>query len=256
MNDFNPAYARGQSRPLDMSVDAGLRAFMLGVYNKMAAGLVLSAILAYVVGTVAPVTAAVLTPPMIYVVQFGPIVLLLGSMAFMRNPSPIGSAVLYWAVVALIGAGLGVWVFLATNGIAAETRGGQHLSITFTNIARAFMITAAAFGGLSLYGYTTKRDLSGIHSFAIMAIWGLLLVGIVNMIFPSGVMEIAIQAIGLILFSVLVATQTQTLKTSYYRFGGDQRSLAVVTNYGALNLYIAFVQIFQFLLMFLGGSRD
>jgi hypothetical protein len=256
MSNFNPAFADARARSLDMSVDAGLRGFMLGVYNKMALGLVLSAVLAYVVGTVTPVTAAVLTPPMIYIVQFGPIALLLGSMAFMRRPSPIGSAILYWAVVSLIGAGLGVWVFLATNGIVAETRGGQHLTVTFTNIARAFMITAAAFGGLSLYGYTTKRDLSGVHSFAIMAIWGLLLVGVVNMIFPSAMIEIAIQAAGLLLFSVLVATQTQTLKVSYYRYSGDQRSLAVMTNYGALNLYIAFVQIFQFLLMFMGGSRD
>ncbi|MCG8440988.1 MAG: Bax inhibitor-1/YccA family protein [Caulobacterales bacterium] len=257
MNDYNTAYGRpgAYGGTMDMSVDAGLRAFMLGVYNKMALGLVLSAVLAYVVGTVAPVTMAVLTPPMIYIVQWGPIALLFGSMFFMRNPSPTGSAVLYWSVVTLIGAGLGVWVFLATNGVAGNTLGGQTLNVTFTNIARAFMITAAAFAGLSLFGYTTKRDLSGLHSFAIMAIWGLLLVGISNFFFQSAALEIGIQVIGLLLFSVLVATQTQTLKSSYYAYAGDARSMAVMTNFGALNLYIAFVQIFQFLLMLLSGRE-
>ena len=140
MNDFSrQAYG---ARSMDTSVDQGLRSFMLGVYNKMGLGLLLSAVLAYVVGTVTPVTAFVLSPPMLYIVQFGPIALLFGSMFFMRNPSPTGAAVLYWSVVALIGSGLGVWVLLATSGAQAETLTGT-ISITFGTIAQAFVIIEA-----------------------------------------------------------------------------------------------------------------
>jgi len=132
MNQYNrTAY---DARTLDTSRDEGLRSFMLGVYNKMGLGLLLSAALAYIVGTVAPVTQLVFGTPLLYVVQFGPIALLFGSMFFMRNPSPMGAAVLYWAVVSLIGAGLGVWVMLATSGMQAETlTGSMSFSRATTN---------------------------------------------------------------------------------------------------------------------------
>lgn len=240
----------------DMAVDAGLRAFMLGVYNKMALGLAWSALVAYLVGSIAPITAAVLTPPVVYIVQWGPVALLLGSMFFMRNPSPTASGVLYWSVVTLIGAGLGIWVFLALQGVGAQTVGGRTLLVTFEGMAKAFLVTALSFGGLSLWGYTTKRDMSGIGSFLFMAIWGLLIVGVLNLlIFQSSALEIGMQIAGLALFGLLIAFQTQSLKFSYYQFQGDQRSLAVMTNYGALNLYIAFVQIFQILLSFFSGRE-
>ncbi|MGE3248856.1 MAG: Bax inhibitor-1 family protein [Hyphomonadaceae bacterium] len=234
----------------DMAVDAGLRSFMLGVYNKMALGLLWSALVAYLVGAVAPITAVVLAPPVIYLVQWGPVVLLLGSMFFMRNPSPTGSGILYWSVVTLIGAGLGIWVFLAIQGVSAQTVGGQTLNVTFGGIAKAFFVTAIAFGGLSLWGYTTKRDLSGLGSFLFFAIWGLVAVGVVNLFVHSTMLEIGMQLAGLVLFGLLIAFQTQSLKHSYYQLQGDTRSLAVMTNYGALNLYIAFIQIFQILLSF------
>lgn len=257
MNDIRTYGSTGYgARTADMSVDAGLRSFMLGVYNKMALGLVLSAILAYVVGTVAPVTAAVLTPPVMYVVQWGPIALLVGSMFFMRNPSPTGSAVLYWAVVSLIGSGMGVWVLMATQNVAGQTVGGREVAVTFEAIARAFMITAASFGALSLYGYTTKRNLTGIGSFLIMGIIGVFLISILNLaFFQSGVLEMAIQIGALLLFAGLIAWQTQSLKIQYYEYQGDDRSMAVATNFGALNLYISFVNIFQILLMFLSGRE-
>lgn len=257
MNDFNQTYpnAGGATRPMDMSVDAGLRAFMLGVYNKMALGLFVSAVLAYVVGTVTPVTQVVLSAPMIYVVQWGPVALLLGSSFLMRNPSPTSSAVLYWSIVSLIGAGLGVWVFLAVNSVGAETVGGRQLAPTITTIAQAFFITATAFLGLSLWGYTTKRDLSGIGSFIFMAILGVLALSIVNIFVGSGMLENIIMGAALLLFSGLIAWQTQSLKASYYALQGDGRGLAVMTNIAALNLYIAFVQIFQIVLSLL-SSRN
>ncbi|MGY6628780.1 MAG: Bax inhibitor-1/YccA family protein [Oceanicaulis sp.] len=253
MNQFNrTAYG---ARTLDTSVDAGLRSFMLGVYNKMGLGLVLSAALAYIVGTVTPVTALVFGTPLLYVVQFGPIALLFGSMFFMRNPSPIGAAVLYWSVVTLIGAGLGVWVLMATGGQAVETLTGT-ISVTFGTIAQAFVITAASFFALSIYGYTTKTNLQPLRAFLFMGVIGVLLISIINIFFiESSGLQWLIQFAILGLMAGVTAWQTQNLKLTYAQIAGDQRSMAVMTYYGALNLYIAFVNMFQVILMLL-GNRD
>lgn len=255
MNDFNSAYAPGHAGALDTSRDAGLRAFMLGVYNKMALGLVWSAILAYAVGTWAPATNLVFGTPLFEVVRWGPIALLFGSMFFMRNPSPVGSAVLYWSVVTLIGMGLGVWVFAAATGSPLQSYPGTSYSPTMTTIAQAFSITAAAFAGLSLWGYTTKRNLTGIGSFLIMASWGAVLLAVVNMfLIKSTGFELLIQIVFLGLMAGIVAWQTQALKVSYHQLAGNGRGLAVMTNMGALNLYIAFINMFQILMSLL--SRD
>lgn len=249
MNESLRQARAGQLGRADAAVDAGLRGFMLGVYNKMALGLVWSALLAYVVGSVPAVTQTVLAAPIVYIVQFGPIALLLGSNFLMRNPSPTGSAALYWSVVTLIGAGLGVWVFLALSGASAQTVGGGTLNVTFTGIAKAFVVTAGAFGALSLWGYTTKKNLSAIGSFLVMATFGLLAISLLNLFFlKSGPLELIMQVASLVIFGLLVAFQTQQLKDSYYDMQGDHRGLAVMTNMGALNLYIAFVTIFQTLL--------
>lgn len=248
--------ARTAPARADMAVDAGLRSFMLGVYNKMALGLIWSGVLAYVVGSVAPVTAAVLSPPLLYVVQWGPVALLLGSNFFMRNPSPTGSSLLYWSVVTLIGAGLGVWVFLALRGVTAQTLGGGALNVTFTGITQAFLITAVAFGGLSLWGYTTKKNLTGIGSFLVMATWGLAAIVLLNaFLLQSSALQIGLQIASLGIFGLLIAFQTQRLKHMYYALDGDQRGMAVMTNFGALNLYVSVVQIFQVILSLI-SSRE
>ncbi|MEE2526739.1 Bax inhibitor-1/YccA family protein [Hyphobacterium sp. HN65] len=252
MNDTYRGYGNAAGT-MDMSVDAGLRSFMLGVYNKMGLGLILSAALAYAVGTVAPLTQLVLGTPLLYVVQFGPIVLLLGSMFFMRRPSPMGSAVLYWSIVTLIGMGLSVWVFIAQNSMEVTSASGTAINVSFTTIGQAFFITASAFLGLSLWGYTTKRNLSGIGSFLFMAAWGAIAISLLNVFFfQSQGIELLIQIVFLGLMAGIVAWQTQTLKASYYAYQGDTRSLAVMTNMGALNLYLAFVNIFQIILSLLG----
>ncbi|MEO0983564.1 MAG: Bax inhibitor-1/YccA family protein [Pseudomonadota bacterium] len=258
MNDFNRSYAAaaGRGRAMDMSTDDGLRSFMLGVYNKLALGLLLSGILAFVAGTVPAVTELVFNTPLRYVVQFGPIVLILVSMFAMRNPSPAGSAALYWGVVTLIGLGLGVWVYAANTGAVLETRGGREMALDFLTIGKAFFITASAFGALSLFGYTTKKNLSGVGSFMIMALWGVVGLSLISLFFPpSGMMETIIMAAVLLLSAGLIAWETQELKEGYYQLGGDQRSLAVMTNWGALNFYISFINMFRIILMFL-SSRE
>jgi FtsH-binding integral membrane protein len=180
MSDYHPQARSIPAGSADMSVDAGLRAFMLGVYSKMGLGLVWSALLAYAVGAYAPLTQLVFGSPLFFVIQWGPVALLMFSNIFMRNPSPVGSAVLYWSVVTLMGAGLGIWVFLAMTRGTAETLAVGHIAPTFSTIAMAFFATAAAFGGLSLIGYMTKRNLSGLGSMLIMATWGLFAIGLAN----------------------------------------------------------------------------
>ncbi|MFO0412527.1 MAG: Bax inhibitor-1/YccA family protein, partial [bacterium] len=167
-------------------------------------------------------------------------VLLFGSMFFMKNPTAGGVNLLYWAVVATIGAGMGILFLRYTN----------------ESIASTFFVTAAAFGGLSLFGYTTKKDLSGLGSFLIMGVIGLVIAMVVNMFLQSGMMALIISGIGVLIFSGLIAFDTQRLKMTYYSLGGDQAAMGVATGFGALSLFVNFVNLFQFLLMFLGGNRE
>jgi len=247
---------------MDASVDQGLRSFMLGVYQKLTIGIALSGLLAFAAGTYEPLTALIFGTPLYYVVAFAPVALIFGSMFFMKNPSPTGSALLYWAIVVFVGLGLGVYFYMASSGISTQTAGGISQSLNYMTIAKAFFITASAFGALSLWGYTTKRDLSAIGSFAIMAIWALFAVSVIYMFLPmlgimepSSGMEWMISGGFALLSAVLVAWQTQELKEGYYQFAGDARGMAVMTNWGALNFFIMFVNMFRFVLMML-ASRE
>ncbi|WP_295225547.1 Bax inhibitor-1/YccA family protein [uncultured Brevundimonas sp.] len=249
MSDFNNGYARPLPQTADMSVDAGLRSFMLGVYNKLALGLVVAAALSYVTGNVPAVQQLLYTVGsdgrmnltlLGMAVQFAPLVLIFGSMFFMKNPTASGTNLLYWAVVATMGASLG-WIFLIYTG---------------ASVVSTFLVTAAAFGGLSLFGYTTKRDLSPIGTFLIMGVIGLILASIVNMFMASSVLYWIISAGGVLIFSGLIAYDTQRLKMTYYALGGNENAMGVATSYGALTLFIDFVNLFLFLLRFMGGNRN
>jgi hypothetical protein len=229
-----------------MSVDAGLRGFMLGIYNKMALGLALSALIAYAVGSVPALTQIVFGTPLKWVVMFGPIGLLLAASFAMKRASPLATALIYWTVASLIGASLGAWVVSARMG----------LGVDFATIGKAFFVTAAAFGGLSLWGYTTKRDLSGFGTFLIMGLVGLIIASIVNMFLQSSMMSFIVSVLGVLIFSGLTAFDTQRLKGEYYALDGDQRAMSVATNWGALSLYLNFVNLFQFILSFMSGKSD
>lgn len=247
MNDFNRGYPAQAPARADMAVDAGLRAFMLGVYNKLAIGLVVAGALAYLTGNVPAVGQYLFvdTPAgpsytlLGMIVAFSPLAMLFGSMFFMKNPTAGAVNLLYWAVVATIGAGLGVIFLIYTGG----------------SIASTFFVTAAAFGALSLWGYTTKKDISGWGSFLIMGVIGLLIAMVVNMFLQNPMMYFVINAIGVLIFSGLIAYDTQRLKMTYYALGGDQQAMGVATGFGALSLFINFVNLFQFLLAFMGGRE-
>jgi len=250
MSDFN----RGVARPwsvgaADMSVDAGLRAFMVGVYNKLGLGLVVSGALAWLCSH-APVAdllyrttadgVLIGMTPLGSAIRLAPLAVIFGSMFFLRNPSPRSAGVLYWTIVSLLGAGLSVWLMIYSG----------------VSVATTFFTTAAAFGALSLYGYTTKRDLTGLGSFLFMGLIGIVLASLVNMFLHSGPMAFVLNVIGVLVFSGLIAYDTQRLKMTYYELGGDQAAMGVATNYGALNLYLNFINLFQLLMvLFGGGSR-
>jgi len=118
-------------------------------------------------------------------------------------------------------------------------------------VAKAFLTTSAAFGGLSLWGYTTKRDLTGFGTFLIMGLIGLVIAMVVNMFIQSSALSFAISVIGVLIFAGLVAFDTQRLKNMYYQLGGNERAMSVATTYGALSLYINFINLFQFILSFM-----
>ncbi len=247
MSDFNRGFVRPMGGKADMAVDAGLRAFMLGVYNKVALGLVLSGLLAWVTSH-APVVSylyqqtfdgRMAMTPAGTLLMWSPLIVLFGSSFIVRNVTPRSSGILYWLVVSLIGASLG-WIFLAFTG---------------ASVAQTFFVTAAAFGALSLFGYTTKRDLSGVGSFLIMGMFGIVLASVVNMFLHSSMVAFVVSVLGVLIFSGLIAFQTQRLKMTYYQLGGDTAGQAIATNYGALSLYLDFINLFQFLMMFMGNRR-
>lgn len=200
MSDFDRTYTR--AAPVgraDMAVDAGLRSFMLGVYNKVALGLVLSGALAFLTSGPLRDLFFVQTPRGVgytllgMIVAFSPLVILLGSSFAMRNPTARGAGMLYWTIVSLIGASLGVVL----------------LRYTGESVATTFFITAAAFGALSLFGYSTKKDLTGFGSFLMIGLIGLILASIVSIFFANPALIFAINAIGVLIFAGLIAYDTQ-----------------------------------------------
>ncbi len=251
MTDFDRGYARPiPAGRADMAVDAGLRAFMLGVFNKVALGLVVSGVLAWVTSSYPPVRDAlfVTTPTgrlagytlLGMILAFSPLVILLGSAFLMRNATPRSAAILYWTIVSLIGASLGTVM----------------LRYTGQSVASTFFITAAAFGSLSLFGYTTKKDLTGVGNFLLIGLVGIILASIVNIFIQSSMLMFVISALGVLIFAGFTAYDTQRLKMTYYELGGNTAALGVATSYGALSLYLDFINMFQFLLMFLGNNRE
>ena len=249
MSDYNNGFAR--PTVADMSVDAGLRSFMLGVYNKMGLGLLLAGGLAWTVGNVPQVAQLMFQAvgergigytPLGMVVAFAPLAVLLFSNFFMRNMTVVSSAALFWVVVSLIGLSLGVLFVIYTG----------------TLIFTALLVTAVAFGGLSLFGYATKRDLSPFGSFLVMAVWGIVASSVALFFLPPGVYNSPVvffgfNIIGVLVFSGMVAWKTQSLKMMYYQLGGNTASTAIATNIGALTLFISFVNLFQFILALMGG---
>lgn len=217
----------------------GLRSYMLSVYNYMASGVLLTGIVALLFAN-SGMAAQILGGPGIlkYVIMLAPLAFVL-VLSFGINRLSTGTAqLLFWAFATVMGLSMAS-IFLVYTG---------------TSIATTFFAAAAAFAGLSLFGYTTKKDLSGLGTFLIMGVVGLLVAMIINIFLQSTAMQMAISFIGVLLFAGLTAYDTQRIKRLYFEVAGsDMMGKTVIM--GALSLYLDFVNMFSFLLQFMGQRR-
>jgi FtsH-binding integral membrane protein len=223
--------------------DAGLRSYMLSVYNYMASGVLLTGIVALLF---APYAQGVLVNQagtgmsgLGWIITLAPLGFVFAMSFGMQRMASSTLQVLFWAFAAVMGLSLST-LFLAYTG---------------ASIAQTFFATAAAFLGLSLWGYTTKKDLSAWGSFLIMGVVGILVAMLINLFLRSPAMDLAISAIGVLLFAGLTAYDTQRIKSLYFVVAGHGEAMAKTAVMGALQLYLDFINMFLFLLRFMGDRR-
>jgi len=221
------------------TVDEALRSYMLRVYNLMGSGLALSGIVALAMAQSPDLMRAVFGSGLGIVVALLPLGLIM-IMSFGINKLSAGAVQgLYWAFVASMGASIS-WIFLKYTG---------------TSVLRIFFITGGMFGAMSLWGYTTKRDLTGMGSFLMMGVIGIVIAGIVNIFLGSSVLQMAISAITVLVFTGLTAFDTQRIKSEFYE--GDPADIQTKQAvFGAVSLYLNFVNIFMALLQLFGQKNE
>jgi uncharacterized protein len=228
-------------------IDEGLRAHMNKVYGLMSVGMVLTGGVAWAVGTSEallsvfrdPVT---LSPNILgWIVMFAPLIMVFAFGAVINRLSAAAAQLFFYAYAAVMGLSL-AWIFQAFTGVS---------------IAQTFLVTAIAFAGLSLYGYTTKKDLSGLGTFLMMGVIGLVVAMIVNLFLASSALMFAISVIGVLIFAALTAYDTQNIKNTYLQHAqaGDSEWLGKAAIMGALQLYLDFINMFMFLLQFMGNRE-
>jgi hypothetical protein len=236
----NPAVGR-----VDAGIDQGLRAYMLKVYNLMALGVALTGVVAYAFSEAAgsrhgltDFGYAIYASPLRWVILFAPVAVVFFLSFRIDRMSAFAAQLTFWIYAALVGASLSS-IFLV---------------YTDASIVKTFAVTAASFGALSLYGYTTKRDLSPIGSFMMMGLFGLILAMLLNFFLKSPAIDFAVSAIGVVIFAGLTAWDTQKIKEMYFESDGFEvmQKKAIM---GALNLYMDFINLFLFLLRFMGNRN-
>jgi len=245
------SYGAG-TRAHGAAVDAGLRAHMLKVYNYMSVALVLTGVIAWyayqaAVAGVAPDGQVMLTSfgqtlylsPLRWVVMLSPLAFVVVLSFGIQKLSTLTAQTLFWA-------------FAATMGLSLSS---IFLVYTGDSIARVFFITAATFGAMSLYGYTTKRDLSGMGSFLFMGLIGLIIAMVVNLFVQSSMMAFGISVIGVLIFVGLTAWDTQLIKNLYLGSRENDETVGKLAIMGALRLYLDFINLFLMLLRLLGNRN-
>jgi FtsH-binding integral membrane protein len=241
MAQLQNGYARSGSVVREgAEVDAGLRAYMLRVYNYMSAGVALTGVVAFFTAQAAtsnPAVAQVLyQSPLKWVIMFAPLAFVMFLSFRVYKMSPGAAQIAFWAFAAVMGVSLSA-IFLVFTG---------------ASIAQVFFVTAAAFASLSVYGYTTKKDLTGWGSFLIMGVVGIILAALVNLFLQSSGLSFAISALGVLIFAGLTAYDTQRLKDEYQYVQGDAATMSKSAIMGALSLYLNFINMFTSLLNLMG----
>ncbi|WP_298907808.1 Bax inhibitor-1/YccA family protein [uncultured Aliiroseovarius sp.] len=223
------------------AIDEGLRAHMNKVYGTMSVGLLLTFAAAWAVGNNAAMMETLFTGFTRYIVMFAPLIMVFAFGAAINRLSAAGAQLFFYTFSAVMGVSL-AYIFVIFTGVS---------------IAQTFLITAIAFAGLSLYGYTTKRDLGPMGAFLIMGLIGIIVASIVNIFIGSSMIHFAISVIGVLIFAGLTAYDTQKIKTDYiaHAHAMDSEWLAKSAIMGALSLYLDFINLFMFLLQFLGNRE-
>jgi len=250
-------YLRSQTVTRTVEIDAGLRAYMNKVYALMAGAMILTGLVAWIVGSdylaarlgqdttflSYGMISVMTTSPVVYVIMFAPLAFVLLFGAAINRMSASTAQTVFWAFGAVMGLSI-AWIFAI---------------FTAVSIAQTFFATAAAFGAMSLYGYTTKKDLSGWGTFLFMGVVGLIIASIANLFIGSGALQLAISALGVLIFAGLTAYDTQNIRNTYLAMRtapGGEEYLEKGAVMGALSLYINFINIFMFLLQFMGATRE
>lgn len=250
--DYKSRYGAPASAQSAADIDEGLRAYMLTVYNYMASALTLTGLMAYVTSNVPALYSLLYTfesaadgsvyltgqTMLGFIVMFAPLGLVF-FLSFRINHMKASTAqMVFWIYAGLVGMALSSILFVYTG----------------TSIAKTFFVTAAAFGSLSLYGYTTKRSLSGMGSFLMMGLFGLIIASIVNIFMQSSMMEFIISVGGVLIFAGLTAYDTQKIKLMYLQSDGTETATKKAIM-GALSLYLDFINMFLFLLRLMGNRN-
>ncbi|SFG23506.1 hypothetical protein SAMN04488020_101598 [Palleronia marisminoris] len=230
-------------------VDEGLRSHMNKVYGTMSVGMIITALAAWSIsglavtetGELSQLGVAIYASPLKWLIMFAPLIMVFAFGAAINRISAAGAQMFFYTFAVLMGLSLSS-IFLVYTGVS---------------IAQTFLITAIAFAGLSLYGYTTKRDISGWGTFLIMGVIGLIVASIVNIFLGSPAIAFAISTLGVLIFAGLTAYDTQKIKTDYIQHAQsmDREWLHKSAIMGALNLYLDFINLFMFLLSFMGNRE-
>ena len=228
-------------------IDEGLRAHMNKVYGLMSVAMVVTGAVAWGVGSSDALTAIFRDPMTLrpnilgWVVMFAPLAMVFAFGALINRLSQAAAQLFFYAFAAVMGLSL-AWIFQVFTGVS---------------IAQTFFVTAASFAALSLWGYTTKRDLSGMGTFLMMGVIGLIIASIVNIFLASSALMFAISAIGVLIFAALTAYDTQNIKNTYIQMASQGNSdwMGKSAIMGALNLYMDFLNMFMFLLHFMGNRE-
>ena len=245
IRDFQTRTVNATGVRTDADIDQGLRSYMQKVYNLMALGVALTGLVAYAFSEMAgtrealtPFGQAIYMSPLRWVILFAPLALVFFLSFRIEKMSAFSAQLTFWIFAGLMGASLSS-IFLA---------------YTTASITQTFAVTAASFAALSLYGYTTKRDLSGMGSFLMMGLFGLIIASLVNLFLQSSALDFAVSVIGVLVFAGLTAWDTQKIKEMYLESAGSEavNKMAIM---GALNLYMDFINLFLFLLRFMGNRE-
>lgn len=240
----NRTYASTAAQRSGVAVDEGLRSYMLGVYNYMTAGVALTGIVAYLTYSLASTNPAVAQllygSPLKWVIMLAPLAFVF-YLSFRVQQMSAGAAQIAF------------WLFAAVMGLSLSS---IFLVFTGQSITQVFFVTAAAFAGLSIYGYTTKKNLSGWGSFLIMGVIGIIIAALVNLFLQSSALQFAISAIGVLVFAGLTAYDTQNIKDTYYQVRHDAALATKSAVMGALSLYLDFINMFTSMLNLFGSTSE